>query len=54
VLTFLNERETQIITYRFFKGLTQLQTAKLMNTGQVQISREEKRLLGKLRELLNE
>ncbi|MCL2081157.1 MAG: sigma-70 family RNA polymerase sigma factor [Oscillospiraceae bacterium] len=48
----LPERERQVIFLRFYKGLTQDKTAKVIGTGQVQVSRIERAALKKLRELL--
>ena len=50
----LPEKERQTILLRFFKGLTQEQTARILHVSQVQISRLERRSLQKLRELLTE
>ena len=46
----LPEKERLTILLRYFKGLTQAQTAKIMNISQVQVSRLERRGLSKLRE----
>ncbi len=48
----LPERERMTILLRFFKGLTQEQTARLLGVSQVQVSRLEQRALEKLRALL--
>ena len=45
----LNEQEKLIITYRYFQGKTQCETAKYLGLSQVQISRKEKAILIKLR-----
>ena len=50
----LPERERMTILLRFFKGLTQQQTARILQVSQVQISRLERRGLNRLRELLQE
>ena len=50
----LPEKEKQTILLRFFKGLTQEQTARILQVSQVQVSRLERRSLQKLRELLTE
>ena len=50
----LPERERMTILLRFFKGLTQEQTARLLGVSQVQVSRLERRLLEKLRVLLED
>lgn len=46
----LPEKERLTILLRYFKGLTQAQTAKIMKVSQVQVSRLERRGLSKLRE----
>ncbi len=46
----LPEREKIIIRARYFEGITQTETAKLLGISQVQISRLEKRALASLRE----
>lgn len=53
-LNLLNEKEIQIVKCRYFKFLTQSKTAELLNMTQVQISRNEKKILLKLRGLLSE
>ena len=50
----LPEREKMTILLRFFKGLTQQQTARILQVSQVQISRLERRGLKQLRELMEE
>lgn len=51
-LSNLNDSDRNLISLRYFKGLTQSQTAKILGTTQVQISRREKKILGSLREKL--
>lgn len=46
----LPERERMTILLRYFKGLTQAQTAQLLKVSQVQISRLERKGLERLRE----
>ena len=46
----LPDQEKQTILLRFFKGLTQAQTARILKVSQVQISRLERRALERLRE----
>lgn len=46
----LPEEERRLILFRYFKNLTQSQTARLLGISQVKVSREEKRILQKLRE----
>ena len=43
------ERERQVIYLRYFKGLTQDKTAKILAVSQVQVSRLERRALDRLR-----
>ena len=50
----LPEQERKAILLRFFKGLTQEQTARLLHVSQVQVSRMERRSLKRLRELLDD
>ena len=49
----LPEREKMTILLRFFKGLTQEQTARILQVSQVQISRLDRRAVGHLREILS-
>ena len=51
-LDALTEDEKRLITLRYFKRKTQSETAKELNTTQVQISRREKKILLCLRGLL--
>lgn len=53
VIETLDEQEKAIIDYRYYKGQTQIVTAKALGVSQVQISRKEKAALRKLRERLN-
>ncbi len=48
----LNEREQMVIRLRFFHGLTQDKTAKILGVSQVQISRIEKKALENLRRFI--
>ena len=48
-LDALNEKERKLIELRFFKGLTQTQTAEILHISQVQVSRKEKAILQKMR-----
>ena len=48
----LPERERMTILLRFFKDLTQEQTARVLGVSQVQVSRLERRALGRLREAM--
>lgn len=48
----LPERERITILLRFFRGMTQEQTARILKVSQVQVSRLERKELAKLREIL--
>lgn len=48
----LNDFDRQLIALRFYRNLTQVQTAKLLGTSQVSISRAEKRIISLLKSLL--
>lgn len=48
----LPERERITILLRFFRGMTQEQTARILKVSQVQVSRLERKGLAKLREFL--
>lgn len=48
----LPERERITILLRFFRGMTQDQTARILKVSQVQVSRLERKGLAKLREIL--
>ena len=48
----LPERERQVIFLRYYKGLTQEQSARVLGVSQVQVSRIEKKAMEKLREKL--
>ena len=45
----LPERERQVLLLRYYKGLTQTNTARVLGVSQVQVSRLERRALEKLR-----
>lgn len=49
VMRHLTEEEQKIIKLRYYKELTQAAAAKVMGTSQVQISRLEKKILKKMR-----
>lgn len=51
-LARLDETERRLILYRYFNFFTQSKTADLLNMTQVQVSRAEKRILKKLREIM--
>ncbi len=46
-------QDSKLISLRYFKGLTQKETAKCLNMTQVQVSRREKQILNILKELLS-
>lgn len=48
----LSEKEAMVIKLRYFHGLTQDRTSKVLQVSQVQVSRIEKRALASLRELM--
>ncbi len=50
ILSTLSDYDKKLITLRYFKHKTQTQTAKELNTTQVQISRKEKKILALMRE----
>lgn len=50
----LPERERQVILLRYFKGLTQDRTARILGVSQVQVSRLERRAMDQLRRRLME
>lgn len=52
VIDSLPEREKTVIQLRYFHSLTQQRVAKVMNVSQVQVSRIEKKALGKIREFM--
>lgn len=52
-LSKLEEIERNIMICRYYKFMTQSTTAKFLNMTQVQVSRAEKRILLKLREILS-
>ncbi len=52
-LNCLEEKERKIIECRYFFQMTQSKTADVLDMTQVQISRYEKKILAKLREILN-
>lgn len=54
VLSTLEARDRRLIYLRYFKELTQTQTAKLLDMTQVQVSRREKKILTAIRQQLSE
>ena len=51
-ISCLQEREGLVIKLRYFHGLTQERTAKILGVSQVQVSRVEKKALQHLKSLL--
>lgn len=51
-LAKLTHEERQLIELRYMKNKTQGETGEILNLSQVQVSRKEKKILGKLRELM--
>ena len=54
VMDRLDSGDRQLIRLRFFAGRTQSETARVLGTTQVQISRRERRILKWMREQLLE
>lgn len=52
VMNRLSDDDRQLIILRYFRKMTQTQAATLLGTTQVQISRREKKILARLREML--
>lgn len=52
LLEGLEERERTLIVCRFYKQLSQVQTAKVMEMSQSKVSRMEEQILGKMRGML--
>ena len=48
----IGDSEKQIVIYRYYYYYTQSKTAELLNMTQVQVSRAEKKILLKLREII--
>ncbi len=48
----LPERERQVLVLRYYRSLTQTQTAKMLSMTQVQVSRLERRAVERLRQML--
>ena len=51
-LAELSPKDRKLIYYRYFKNMTQTQTAKQLSMTQVQVSRQEKKLLNSMRSKL--
>lgn len=52
VLDQLSEKDRELISLRFFRGLTQTKTADILGISQVQVSRKEKLILTEMRKKL--
>lgn len=50
----LDAKERQVIILRYYKGITQSETAKILGTSQVQVSRIEKKVLSAMKRKLTE
>ena len=48
----LDQTEKEIMVNRYYKSLTQSKTAEILNMTQVQVSRAEKKILLKLKDVL--
>ncbi len=53
VVNALEERDRKLIELRYFKGMTQVSTAKELGMSQVQVSRREKVILGIMRKSMS-
>ena len=53
VVDSLEERDRRLIELRYFKGMTQVNTAKQLGMSQVQVSRREKVILGIMRKSMS-
>ncbi len=54
ILSHLPEDERQIIFLRYYRGLTQTQTAEKIGVSQVQVSRKEKKIISKVKNCMLE
>lgn len=54
ILAGMEERDRQLILYRYFRGMTQTETAGRLGMTQVQVSRREKKLLAEMRRRFEE
>ncbi len=48
----LPDRERQVLVLRYYRGMTQVDAARVLGVSQVQVSRLERRALGKLQEIM--
>jgi RNA polymerase sporulation-specific sigma factor len=53
-LRSLPERERQVIALRYYRGMTQSDAARVLDTSQVQVSRMERRAVERLRAMMEE
>ena len=53
VVESLEEKDRRLIELRYFKGMTQVSTAKELGMSQVQVSRREKVILGIMRKSMS-
>ncbi len=53
IIEGLSHQDRLIIKLRYFSGMTQVKTAQLLNMTQVQVSRQEKRILNTIRNSYN-
>lgn len=53
LISELNEREKKIIILRYYRDKTQSEVARVLNVSQVQVSRLETKILGKIRAAFN-
>lgn len=53
ILHTMEERDQQLIAYRYYQRKTQTETARLLGMTQVQVSRREKKLLAYMRQMFS-
>lgn len=53
VISRLNADDRRLIYLRYFRGLTQVRTAEIMDMTQVQVSRREKKILARMKDEMN-
>ena len=53
VINSLEERDREMITLRYYHGLTQVKTAQKLGMSQVQVSRREKKILKEIRQKMS-
>ena len=52
-ISTLNDQQQKIINLRYFHNLSQQKTGEILGISQVKVSREEKRIMERLRALLS-